>query len=95
MMAIPSLDTLDIEPARAAIRDVFMQRIVHAKGIDRALVRRLRLSPDAMTRYSVVRRTIVAAVIVVGGLSALLVIPEVRAVASSRAAIAGGSSRPS
>jgi uncharacterized protein (TIGR01319 family) len=33
---LPALDTLDIEPARAAIRDVFMQRIVHAKGIDRA-----------------------------------------------------------
>ena len=25
---LPALDTLDIEPARAAIRDVFMQRIV-------------------------------------------------------------------
>ena len=33
---LPDLDTLDIEPARAAIRDVFMQRIVSAKGIDRA-----------------------------------------------------------
>jgi uncharacterized protein (TIGR01319 family) len=33
---LPALDTLDIEPARAAIRDVFMQRIVKAKGIDRA-----------------------------------------------------------
>jgi uncharacterized protein (TIGR01319 family) len=33
---LPALDTLDIEPARAAIRDVFMERIVTAKGIDRA-----------------------------------------------------------
>jgi len=33
---MPALDRLDIEPARAAIRDVFMHRIVHAKGIDRA-----------------------------------------------------------
>jgi uncharacterized protein (TIGR01319 family) len=33
---LPALDKLDIEPARAAIRDVFMQRIVTAKGIDRA-----------------------------------------------------------
>ena len=33
---LPALDTLDIEPARNAIRDVFMRRIVHAKGIDRA-----------------------------------------------------------
>jgi uncharacterized protein (TIGR01319 family) len=33
---LPALDRLDIEPARGAIRDVFMQRIVTAKGIDRA-----------------------------------------------------------
>jgi uncharacterized protein (TIGR01319 family) len=33
---LPALDALDIEPARAAIRNVFMQRIVTAKGIDRA-----------------------------------------------------------
>ena len=36
---LPDLDTLDIEPARAAIRDVFMRRIVSAKGIDRASAR--------------------------------------------------------
>jgi uncharacterized protein (TIGR01319 family) len=36
---LPDLDTLDIEPARAAIRDVFMARIVSAKGIDRASAR--------------------------------------------------------
>ncbi len=33
---MPELNVLDIEPARAAIRDVFIERIVHAKGIDRA-----------------------------------------------------------
>lgn len=33
---MPELNVLRIEAARAAIRDVFMQRIVHAKGIDRA-----------------------------------------------------------
>lgn len=33
---LPAVDTLDIEPARSAIRDVFMRRIVSAKGIDRA-----------------------------------------------------------
>jgi uncharacterized protein (TIGR01319 family) len=33
---LPALDALDIEPARTAIRDVFMRRIVTAKGIDRA-----------------------------------------------------------
>lgn len=36
---MPELDRLDIEPARAAIRAIFMQRIVHAKGIDRASAR--------------------------------------------------------
>ena len=33
---LPAIDKLDIEPARGAIRDVFMRRIVSAKGIDRA-----------------------------------------------------------
>jgi uncharacterized protein (TIGR01319 family) len=33
---MPEFNALDIEPARAAIRQVFIDRIVHAKGIDRA-----------------------------------------------------------
>ena len=33
---MPALGTLEIEPARAAIRDVFIERIVHSKGLDRA-----------------------------------------------------------
>ncbi|HVB46909.1 MAG TPA: methylaspartate mutase accessory protein GlmL [Burkholderiales bacterium] len=33
---MPEFNVLNIEPARAAIRDVFIERIVHAKGIDRA-----------------------------------------------------------
>jgi uncharacterized protein (TIGR01319 family) len=33
---MPEFNQLDIEPARAAIRQVFIERIVHAKGIDRA-----------------------------------------------------------
>ncbi len=33
---MPEFNVLDVEPARAAIRDVFIERIVHAKGIDRA-----------------------------------------------------------
>jgi len=33
---MPAFQELDIEPARAAIREVFIDRIVHAKGIDRA-----------------------------------------------------------
>lgn len=33
---MPQFNVLDIEPARAAIRRIFIDRIVHAKGIDRA-----------------------------------------------------------
>jgi uncharacterized protein (TIGR01319 family) len=33
---LPELDKLDVEPARACIRDIFMKRIVHAKGLDKA-----------------------------------------------------------
>ncbi len=38
-------------------------------------------SPEALTRYKVLRRTIAVAIVTVGVLSALLVIPQVRAVA--------------
>jgi small-conductance mechanosensitive channel len=62
---------------------VIVLTFVLAKLIDRALVRRLKLSPDVITRYSVIRRTAVAVVVVVGVLSALLVIPQVQAVAGS------------
>ena len=33
---MPEFGTLNVEPARSAIRQVFIERIVHAKGIDRA-----------------------------------------------------------
>ena len=33
---MPSLDTLNIEPARQRIRDIFLERIVRAKGLSRA-----------------------------------------------------------
>jgi uncharacterized protein (TIGR01319 family) len=36
---MPAFGVLNIDPARAAIRDVFIARIVHAKGIDRAAER--------------------------------------------------------
>lgn len=36
---MPSFGELSIDPARAAIRQVFIDRIVHAKGIDRAATR--------------------------------------------------------
>lgn len=33
---LPELDKLNVEPTRTAIRDTFMRRIVHAKGLDKA-----------------------------------------------------------
>jgi len=33
---LPELDRLNVEPARTAIREVFLQRIIQAKGIDKA-----------------------------------------------------------
>jgi small conductance mechanosensitive channel len=51
-----------------------------ARLIDRRIARR-ELRPEAVTRYRVLRRSVATAVILIGVLSALLVIPEVRAVA--------------
>src|SRR5438067_5818332 len=53
---------------------------VVAKLADRRLTRR-ELAPEAVTRYRVIRRTIMTTIVFVGVLSALLVIPQVRAVA--------------
>jgi small conductance mechanosensitive channel len=54
--------------------------VVVARLIDRRIAQR-QLPPEAMTRYRVVRRSVTTAIIFVGLLSALLVIPQVRAVA--------------
>src|SRR5438105_10992761 len=51
-----------------------------ARLIDWRLARKP-LAPQAVTRYRVLRRSVTAAILFVGFLSALLVIPEVRAVA--------------
>jgi small-conductance mechanosensitive channel len=51
-----------------------------ARLVDRAITRR-QLDPAQATRYRVLRRSITVAVLFVGLLSALLVIPQVRAVA--------------
>jgi len=59
---------------------VLLITLVVARLIDRAIARR-QLTPEAATRYRIVRRSITAAIIFVGLLSALLVIPQVRAVA--------------
>jgi small-conductance mechanosensitive channel len=59
---------------------VFAIAVVFAHLLDRVLTRRT-LPPEVVTRYRVFRRGAQAAVLVVGLLSALLVIPQVRAVA--------------
>ncbi len=51
-----------------------------AKLVDARMARR-GLAPEAATRYRVLRRTLFAAIVFLGVMSALLVIPQVRAVA--------------
>ena len=59
---------------------VLLVTTVVARLIDRRIARR-DLPPEAITRYSVARRSITTTIMFVGLLSALLVIPQVRAVA--------------
>src|SRR5438105_3058273 len=59
---------------------VMFVTIVVARVIDRRIARR-DLPPEAITRYRVVRRSVTTAIIFIGLLTALLVIPQVRAVA--------------
>jgi small-conductance mechanosensitive channel len=59
---------------------VFAAITLLARLIDMWLVRRP-LAPEAVTRYRVLRRTVTVSILVVGFFSALLVIPQVRAVA--------------
>src|SRR5436190_16772318 len=59
---------------------VLLITIAVARLIDRRIARR-QLAPEAMTRYRVARRSVTTAIVFVGLLSALLVIPQVRAVA--------------
>jgi len=59
---------------------IFLVVTLVARAIDRLLQRRP-LAPETATRYRVFRRSVSAVILVVGFLSALLVIPEVRAVA--------------
>ena len=60
---------------------VIVATLVAARLIDRRILGGGR-SPEAMTRYRVLRRTISAGIVTIGLLSALLVIPQVRAVAT-------------
>jgi len=69
----------------------FWHRIAIAAGVFAAIwllerivgwwLGRRTLPPEAMTRYRVLRRSISAAILVIGFFSALLIIPEVRALA--------------
>jgi small-conductance mechanosensitive channel len=64
----------------AIVAGVLVVTIVVAKLIDRAIAKR-ELDPATFTRYRVLRRSVTTAIVVIGLLSALLVIPQVRAVA--------------
>jgi small-conductance mechanosensitive channel len=59
---------------------VFAVVTLVARVVDWRLARRT-LAPEAVTRYRVLRRTVSVSILVVGFFSALLVIPQVRAVA--------------
>ena len=59
---------------------VFLVVTLLARIVDWRLARRT-LPPEAITRYRVLRRSITAVILVVGFFSALLVIPQVRAIA--------------
>ena len=59
---------------------VMVVTILVARLIDRRIARR-DLAPEAITRYRILRRSITTTIIFIGLLSALLVIPQVRAVA--------------
>jgi small-conductance mechanosensitive channel len=59
---------------------VLLVTVVVARLVDRRIARK-DLPPEAQTRYRVLRRTITASLVFIGLVSALLVIPQVRAVA--------------
>jgi len=64
----------------AVLGAVIVLTFIFAEAVDRSLARR-KLDPGAITRYRMLRRTVRASIVFVGLLSALLVIPQVRAVA--------------
>jgi small conductance mechanosensitive channel len=61
---------------------VILATAIVAKVVDRRISRR-DLTPAAATRYRILRRSIFSAIVFVGLLSALLVIPQVRSVAAA------------
>src|SRR5947209_17632984 len=64
----------------AIVAAVLLVTALVARVVDRRIARR-DLQPGAATRYRVLRRTITTTIFTIGLLSALLVIPHVRAVA--------------
>jgi small-conductance mechanosensitive channel len=60
---------------------VLLVTLIAARLVDRRLARR-HLPPATVTRYRVLRRSVLTLIVFVGLLSALLVIPQVRAVAA-------------
>ncbi|MGH3053145.1 MAG: mechanosensitive ion channel family protein [Gaiellaceae bacterium] len=67
----------------AVAAGVVLVTLVVAKVVDRTLARRLPQTPETLTRYRVIRRSAKAVIVTVGVLSALLVIPQVQAVAGT------------
>jgi small-conductance mechanosensitive channel len=61
---------------------VIVAAVVLAKVVDRAM-RRVQLEAAAETRYRVLRRAVMASIVVVTVLSALLVFPQVRSIAGA------------
>jgi small conductance mechanosensitive channel len=62
---------------------VIVATLIVARIVDRLIGRRLQVRPETRTRYEVIRRSAVVSVLIVGILSALLVIPGLRAVAGT------------
>jgi small-conductance mechanosensitive channel len=67
----------------AVAAGVVLVALVVAELVDRTLARRLPQTPETLTRYRVIRRSAKAVIVTVGILSALLVIPQVQAVAGT------------
>ena len=65
----------------AVLGGVLLVTLVVARLVDRRMARR-DLPAAAVTRYRILRRSVLTAIVFVGLLSALLVIPQVRAVAA-------------
>jgi small-conductance mechanosensitive channel len=63
------------------VASIIVGATILAKIVDWRMSR-LELPPAAVTRYRVLRRSLMTAIIVVGVLSALLVVPQVRAIAA-------------